>query len=96
MRNKRLCSVYKSLREDELYLFVDREEALSRVPEALLKRLGKTRLVTSLVITPERRLARADAASVLAAIEANGFYLQLPPPRDPQLQAMRQKNEKLM
>lgn len=82
MSEKRLCSIYKSLREQEMYLFVDREEDLSRVPEPLLARFGAPQLVTTLALTPERRLARADAAAVLARIRDQGYYLQMPPGRD--------------
>jgi uncharacterized protein YcgL (UPF0745 family) len=32
-----------------------------------------------LVITPDKKLARAIAKDVLAAIESQGFYLQMPP-----------------
>ncbi len=81
MSEKRLCNIYKSLREQEMYLFVDREEDLSRVPEALLSRFGTPQLVTTLALNPERRLARADATAVLARIREQGYYLQMPPSR---------------
>lgn len=96
MTGRRLCSVYSGSREDQLYLFVDRNEGLSRVPAALLERFGESRLVMTLVLTPERQLARADAGRVLAAIEENGYFLQLPPPKDSDMQLLRQKNEKLL
>lgn len=96
MTGRRLCSVYSGSREDQLYLFVDRNEGLSRVPAALLERFGESQLVMTLVLTPERQLARADAGRVLAAIEENGYFLQLPPPKDSDMQLLRQKNEKLL
>jgi len=95
MPDKRLCSVYRSVREEGFYLFVDQAEALARVPAELLARLGVTELVTTLVLTPERRLARAEAGRVLEAIASRGYYLQMPPPVDADLQALRRKNEKL-
>ena len=99
MSQKLLCEVYKSLREEEMYLFVAREEGLGRVPEPLLERFGRSRLVTTLALTPERRLARASAADVIEAIESRGFYLQMPPGRDQlidaPMQAMDSRNEKL-
>lgn len=99
MSDKRLCTVYKSLREEEMYLFVDRQEDLSRVPEVLLTRFGTPQLVTTLVLTPERKLARAQAAKVLDSIAAQGFYLQMPPSRfgedDETMDALARRNEKL-
>ena len=32
---KRICSIYKSPRKNEMYLYVERSEALKKVPEAL-------------------------------------------------------------
>jgi uncharacterized protein YcgL (UPF0745 family) len=78
-----LCTVYRSSREAELYLYVKREEALSRVPEDLLRKLGTTSEVLTMKLTPDRKLARAKAVDVLAAIAAKGFYLQLPPDFNP-------------
>ena len=31
---KRICSIYKSPRKNEMYLYVERSEALKKVPEA--------------------------------------------------------------
>ncbi len=96
---KCLCQVYKSTREEELYLFVDQREGLARVPQVLMERFGVPQLVTTLVLTAQRRLARAQAARVLEAIREQGFYLQLPPPRHPvrdeAMANLSGKNEKL-
>lgn len=76
---KRLCSVYRSPRKEGMYLFVDRDRPLEDLPEGLLAGFGTPELALNLVLTPERRLARADAATVLAALDEKGYYLQLPP-----------------
>ena len=78
-RMKRICSVYKSPRKNEMYLYVDKREALSRVPEALLVPFGAPQHVFDLLLTPERQLAREDVAKVLENIEKQGFHLQMPP-----------------
>ncbi len=78
-RMKRICSVYKSPRKSEMYLYVDKREALSRVPEALLVPFGAPQHVFDLLLTPERQLAREDVAKVLENIEKQGFHLQMPP-----------------
>ena len=77
--NTRLTTVYRSPREEGLYLYVDKSENLSRVPDALLQRFGKPEFAMHLLLKRDRKLARADAAHVLQAIEMQGFYLQLPP-----------------
>ncbi|MDM3871156.1 YcgL domain-containing protein [Porticoccus sp. W117] len=92
---KTLCTIYKSPHEDELYLYVDHRDQLSRVPEALLEKFGTPQRVTTLPLTPERKLARADTAKVLASIGENGYYLQLPPAKEDYMQEVNQHNHKL-
>lgn len=74
-----LCTIYKGSREPELYLYVDRVDGLARVPEELLARFGAIAEVMTIKLTPQRKLARATAPQVLAAIAEKGYYLQLPP-----------------
>lgn len=73
-----LCSVYKGTKFDEMYLYVDKKEGLSKVPEVLLSRFGDAKQVMSLVLTPERALARVDIHTVISSIQDKGFYLQMP------------------
>ncbi len=76
---QRTCSIYRSTKVEGMYLYVDEVEGLARVPDSLMQRFGKSELAMTLLIQPERKLARADAATVLQAIADSGFYLQLPP-----------------
>lgn len=75
----RFVRVYRSSRRQDMYLYVDAGTDLEPVPEALLERFGKPVEALSLMLTADRRLARADAARVLESIESDGFYLQMPP-----------------
>ena len=99
MTEKILCDIYKSLKKDEMYLYVNKQEGFARVPQALLDGMGKTALVTTLALTADRKLARADAAKVLESIRSNGFYLQMPPSRDQltevSMMDLGSRNEKL-
>ncbi|MGD9660433.1 MAG: YcgL domain-containing protein [Porticoccaceae bacterium] len=99
MSHTLFCEIYKSLREEEMYLFVDKKDQLSKVPAALLNHFGKTQLVTTLALTPERKLARANAASVIESIIEQGYYLQMPPRNqalvDNPMEQMGARNEKL-
>jgi uncharacterized protein YcgL (UPF0745 family) len=79
---KRLCSIYRSPRKREMYLYVNRAEALKRVPESLLVAFGPPQHAFDLVLTPERQLAREDIAKVLENLETQGYHLQMPPPED--------------
>ena len=93
--HKRLVEILRSPREEGLYLYVDRQEGTARVPAALLDRFGKPETAMVLMLEPSRPLARADAARVLAAIEQQGYYLQLPPLPDSEMFAVRASKQKL-
>lgn len=78
----KICSVFKSSRKDEMYLYVDKRDQLKRVPEALLEMFGAALHVMDMPLTEKRELARVDTAKVLSEIEEKGFFLQMPPPKD--------------
>jgi hypothetical protein len=65
-----------------MYLYVERSEALARVPEALLAAFGPPQLAFDMVLTPERKLAREDITKVLENLEKQGYHVQMPPPDD--------------
>ncbi len=83
---KRICSIYKSPRKREMYLYVDKRDALKRVPEGLLAAFGAPQHAFDLLLTPERKLAREDIHKVLENIEKQGFHLQMPPPQEEYIQ----------
>lgn len=73
------CVVYRGAREADTYLYVERVDDLSRVPGALLARLGELSVVLEIELHADRRLARADPRAVMDALREQGYYLQLPP-----------------
>ena len=75
----KLCQVFRSPRKEEMYLYVDKARGLVDVPEVLMTQFGEPQAVMTLVLDPQRKLARADTAEVLADIAEKGFYLQMPP-----------------
>jgi len=91
----RLVQVFRSPREQGMYLYVDKKEGVLRVPEALLAKFGTPESAMLLMLTPDKKLARAKAANVLAAIQEKGFYLQLPPEQDMDMLMIRLNNPKL-
>ena len=79
---KRICSIYKSPKRNEMYLYVLKSDALERVPEALLTVFGKPLHAFDLVLSPERALAREDIVMVLEHLDSQGYHLQMPPAED--------------
>jgi len=65
-----------------MYLYVDKREALTRVPEVLLKTFGEPKEVMTLLIRADKPLARVDSEKVLKEIAIKGFYLQMPPAKE--------------
>lgn len=74
--------VYKSLRKADTYLYLAVRDGFDAVPAALRDTLGGLEFVLEVILTPERRLARADAAQVREALADRGFFVQVPPPPD--------------
>ena len=54
---KRSVVVYRSPRVENMYLFVDCEEGMLRVPDELLTRFGEPQEALSLMLTPQRSWA---------------------------------------
>ena len=76
------CAIYKGPKKIDHYLYVEQEADFSRVPQALLDFLGELQLIMTLELGPERKLAKADAEQVRQALREQGYYLQMPPPRE--------------
>ncbi|WOX04797.1 YcgL domain-containing protein [Microbulbifer pacificus] len=92
---KLLCDIYRSPRKDEMYLYVQKQDGVSRVPENLRELFGTPVHVTTMLITPERKLARADVHKVMHALQEQGYYLQMPPVQDDEMRAIAAQNSKL-
>ncbi len=73
------CYIYKSLKKDELYLYVTQKDDFGAIPEALLKSLGKLSFVMELELNHDRKLAREKTATVISSLENQGFFIQMPP-----------------
>ena len=94
--SKTICIIYRSPKKEGMYLYVNKSEDLSRVPEALLARFGKPEHAMVLVLHPERELARVDVKQVLAELDEKGFFLQMPPSTDDEyMKAIHEKNTKM-
>lgn len=87
------CTVYKSLKKDETYVFIPSETSLSDLPDELKKILGETEKTMILTLTPEKKMARGTGADVIKSIEKQGFHLQMP--KNPLLTAVPSYGETL-
>jgi uncharacterized protein len=94
---KIICQIYRSPKEEGMYLYVKKEEELTKVPEALLTLFGKPQAAMVLLLTPEKKLARANINKVIDELNQQGFYLQMPPRTDEDFEMVkvRSYNSKL-
>ena len=75
-----LCVIYRSSKRDQTYLYVEKKDDFSRVPEDLMKSFGTPQLAMVLSLEGREKLASADIEKVKEALKEEGFYLQVPPP----------------
>ena len=71
--------IYKSLRKDDTYVFLAARDDFDRVPAPVRDALGRLQFVMELDVTPDRKLARGNAATVRENLATRGFHLQMPP-----------------
>ncbi|WP_037431100.1 YcgL domain-containing protein [Serratia plymuthica] len=75
-----LCVIYRSPKRDQTYLYVEKKDDFSRVPEDLMKSFGTPQLAMVISLEGREKLASADIEKVKEALKEEGFYLQFPPP----------------
>lgn len=73
------CLVYRCAKQDEMYLYLRSDMEPGELPEVLRKRTGMLTQVMELTLSAERKLARANVETVIEQLQAQGFYLQMPP-----------------
>lgn len=73
------CQVFKSARQADTYLYLPDSTGFDVLPESLMDVFGTPEKVMNLTLEAGTRLAQADAAQVIQAINEQGYYLQLPP-----------------
>ncbi len=73
------CYVYRSGKQDEMYLYLRDKDKFADVPQELLSRFGKAEFVMELDLASRARLARENIATVRQSLQARGFFLQMPP-----------------
>ena len=73
-----IIEIFRSSKNEDMYLYVMKADGLKAVPEALMARFGKGTSIMTMLLTKDQKLARAEPEKVIAALKDKGFYLQLP------------------
>lgn len=92
---KILCDIYRSGKKPDMYVYVPHSEGLKNLPEPLLKQFGRAELAMTILLTPEKKLARAKIDQVLACLREPGYYLQMPPQAESYMQGINLNNDRL-
>lgn len=65
-----------------MYIYTEKADALNKVPEKLLEMFGTPVHVMDMPITVDKKLARIDTTKLFDSLNDQGYYLQMPPPKD--------------
>lgn len=71
------CSIYKSSRKQDTYLYMALKDDFSGVPEELLRFFGGPIHVMDLELQPERKLAQENILEVMRNLQERGWHLQI-------------------
>jgi uncharacterized protein YcgL (UPF0745 family) len=72
------CIVYRSSVKSNTYLYVPEKGEFAHIPVTLMKLFGTPEFALEFELTPNRKLAAAEAKEVLRSLSQQGFYLQIP------------------
>ncbi|WP_350559094.1 YcgL domain-containing protein [Psychrobacter sp. CAL346-MNA-CIBAN-0220] len=83
------CDIYKFLRRDDMYVYIARpdypndtdeiKDWLNILPKDFRTGLGVSKFVMHLDLDATPTLARVDKEEVLAKLQSQGYYVQMPP-----------------
>ncbi|STJ60019.1 putative cytoplasmic protein YcgL [Escherichia coli] len=68
------CVIYRSSKRDQTYLYVEKKDDFSRVPEELMKGFGQPQLAMILPLDGRKKLVNADIEKVKQALTEQGYY----------------------
>ena len=68
------CVIYRSSKRDQTYLYVEKKDDFSRVPEELMKGFGQPTLAMMLPLDGRKKLVNADLEKVKQALTEQGYY----------------------
>ncbi|NRD70880.1 YcgL domain-containing protein [Psychrobacter okhotskensis] len=83
------CDIYKFSKHDGMYVYIARpdypddtdelKDWLGVLPKDFRAGLGRSKFVMHLDLEATPTLARVDKAEVLAKLQAQGYFVQMPP-----------------
>lgn len=71
------CFIYRSPKKPDNYLYINKNNDFSSVPEALMKVFGKPIFVMKLWLNNERKMMADSPLEIRTKIIENGYFLQM-------------------
>ena len=87
-----LTAVYKSKKKADTFLFIEKRDDFSKVPEPLMAMFGLPHYVMIINLAKRTQLGAADLDTLKQSLNDQGYYLQLPPPEENLLSQLRKEN----
>ncbi|GMM84204.1 YcgL domain-containing protein [Pseudoalteromonas sp. MTN2-4] len=87
-----LTAVYKSSKRADTYLYIEKRDDFSKIPEPLMGMFGTPIYVMMFDLSKRERLGVADIVLVQSELTEKGFYLQLPPKEENLLDELKKQN----
>lgn len=87
-----LTAVYKSKKKADTFLFIEKRDDFSKVPEPLLTMFGQPQYVMIINLAKRTQLGVADLDTLKQSLSDQGYYLQIPPPEENLLSQLRKQN----
>lgn len=88
-----ICAIYKSSKKEGMYLYVPKKDDFSQVPDQLMQMFGKP-VIVMMINLATRSLALVDVDKVKESMNKDGYFLQLPPPVENELEKHKQRKQK--
>jgi uncharacterized protein YcgL (UPF0745 family) len=87
-----LTAVYKSKKKADTFLFIEKRDDFSKVPEPLMAMFGQPLYVMIINLAKRTQLGVADLDTLKQSLSDQGYYLQIPPPEENLLSQLRKQN----
>ena len=87
-----LTAVYKSSKRANTYLYIEKRDDFSKIPDPLMDTFGTPLYVMMFDLSKREKLGIADIKLVQSELTEKGFYLQLPPKEENLLEELKKQN----
>lgn len=71
------CYIYRSTKKENSYLYIDKENDFSKVPEVLMKAFGQPIFAMRVLLDGKRQFVVGSSQEIEDKIKRDGFFLQM-------------------